>query len=110
GPGWRWIFYINVPVGAVALIIISAVLKLPVQKREHKIDYLGAALIVAAVSAALLYLDWAGKDYGWASPEGLALIAASVVLTVAFILVELRATEPIIPMRLFRNSIFSIAN
>ncbi|MGH2551230.1 MAG: MFS transporter, partial [Thermomicrobiales bacterium] len=110
GPGWRWIFYINIPVGIVALAIISIVLKLPLQKREHSIDYLGAGLIVAAVSALLLYLDWAGKNYGWGSPRAVGLIVAAVVLVAVFIVVELRAKEPIIPMRLFRNSIFTTAN
>lgn len=110
GPGWRWIFYINIPVGIVALVIISMVLKLPTQKREHSIDYLGAALIVAAVSAMLLYLDWAGKNYGWGSARAIGLIATAVVLAALFIFVELRAREPIIPMRLFRNSVFSTAN
>jgi EmrB/QacA subfamily drug resistance transporter len=110
GPGWRWIFYINIPVGIVALAIISIVLKLPLQKREHSIDYLGAALIVAAVSALLLYLDWAGKNYGWGSSRALGLIVAAIVLVAIFIFVELRAKEPIIPMRLFRNSIFTTAN
>ena len=65
GPGWRWIFYINLPVGIAALVITSMALKLPTVRREHKIDYLGAALIVAGVSSLLLYLDWAGKEYGW---------------------------------------------
>ncbi len=65
GPGWRWIFYINLPVGIAALVITSMALKLPTVRREHTIDYLGAALIVASVSSLLLYLDWAGKEYGW---------------------------------------------
>lgn len=110
GPGWRWIFYINIPIGIAALVIISIVLKLPLQKREHSIDYLGAAIIVAAVSSLLLYLDWAGKNFGWASARAIGLIAIAVFLAIAFIFVELRAKEPIIPMHLFRNSIFSTAN
>ncbi len=110
GPGWRWIFFINIPIGIVALIIISIALRLPVVKREHSIDFLGAGLIVAAVSALLLYLDWGGKKWGWGSPQGLGLVAISLVLTALFIVVELRAREPIIPMRLFRNSIFSVSN
>lgn len=110
GPGWRWIFYINIPIGIAALVIISIVLKLPLQKREHSIDYLGAGIIVAAVSALLLYLDWAGKNYGWGSPRAVGLLAAALALVIVFIFVELRAKEPIIPMRLFRNSIFTVAN
>jgi EmrB/QacA subfamily drug resistance transporter len=110
GPGWRWIFYINVPIGIAALIVISIALKLPVARREHSIDFLGAALIVASVSALLLYLDWGGTEYGWTSVEALGLLALSLILAVLFVIVESRAKEPIIPMRLFRNSIFSTSN
>ncbi len=110
GPGWQWIFYMNVPIGLVALVVTSAALKMPHVRRDHSIDYLGAALVVGSVSSFLLYTAWAGPDLGWGSGTGLGLIAAGVVLAVSFVLVELRATEPIIPMRLFRNSIFSIAN
>ncbi len=110
GPGWRWIFYINLPIGAGALVATSIALKLPLTRREHKIDYVGAALIVAAVSSILLYLDWRGQDYGWAEGLALVLLVGGVLLTVLFVLVELRASEPIIPMRLFRNSIFTVSN
>ena len=110
GPGWRWIFYINLPVGLAALVVTSAVLKMPVVRREHQIDYAGAALIVAAVSCLLLYLDWRGNAYGWTDAGSLALLAGFLLLAVAFVVVELRAAEPIIPMRLFRNQVFSIGN
>ena len=110
GPGWQWIFWMNLPLGIAALVITSAALKIPHVRREHSIDYLGAAVIVASVTSFLLYTAWAGPDLGWGSTTGIALLAAGVVLAVAFVLVELRAAEPIIPMRLFGNSIFSIAN
>ena len=110
GPGWRWIFYINLPVGIAALVITSMALKLPTVRREHNIDYLGAALIVAGVSSLLLYLDWAGTEYGWFAPGPLALLIAAVTLTVLFVMVEQRAAEPIIPLRLFQNSVFAIGN
>jgi EmrB/QacA subfamily drug resistance transporter len=110
GPGWRWIFYINLPIGIAALFVTSAVLKMPVVKREHNIDYLGATAIVGAVSSLLLYLQWRGRDYGWAEPAALTLLSAAVVLTAAFILIERRAVEPIIPMRLFGNPTFRIGN
>ncbi|MBV9278546.1 MAG: MFS transporter [Chloroflexi bacterium] len=110
GPGWRWIFYINLPIGIAALVITSVVLKLPVTRRDHTIDYLGAAAIVAGVSALLLYLDWAGNHYGWTSPQGLGLVGTFLLLAVLFVVVELRSPEPIIPLRLFRNSIFSVGN
>jgi EmrB/QacA subfamily drug resistance transporter len=107
---WRWIFYINLPVGITALVVTSMVLKMPVVRRKPSIDYLGAATIVASVTSLLLYLNWAGEHYGWTDSTALALVAAAVVLAVAFVLIELRAEEPIIPMRLFRNSIFSVGN
>jgi EmrB/QacA subfamily drug resistance transporter len=110
GPGWRWIFYINLPVGLAALLVTSAVLTMPVVRRQHQIDYLGAALIVGAVTCLLLYLDWRGNQYGWTDAGGLVLVAGFVLLAVAFVLVELRAAEPIIPMRLFRNQVFRIGN
>jgi EmrB/QacA subfamily drug resistance transporter len=110
GPGWRWIFYINLPIGLAALVVTSIALKLPVTRREHRIDYLGAATIVAAVSCLLLYLNWRGEEYGWTEAGALALVAGFVLLAVAFVLVEARNPEPIIPLRLFRNSVFSVGN
>jgi EmrB/QacA subfamily drug resistance transporter len=110
GPGWRWIFYINLPIGFAALVITSIVLRMPVSRREHKIDYLGAATIVAAVSCLLLYLDWRGNEYGWTDPFALALVAGFVLLAALFVLIEVRTSEPIIPMRLFRNPVFSVGN
>jgi EmrB/QacA subfamily drug resistance transporter len=107
GPGWRWIFYINVPIGIAALVITSMALKMPVVRRDHKIDYLGAATIVAAVSSLLLYTAWAGPDHGWDSALGLSLVAAGVLLTLLFVIVESRVSEPIIPLELFRDSVFS---
>src|SRR5918997_3173371 len=70
GPGWRWIFYINLPVGLAALVVTSAVLKMPVVRRDHRIDYLGAAAIVGAVTCLLLYLDWRGDFFRWAEGGG----------------------------------------
>jgi EmrB/QacA subfamily drug resistance transporter len=110
GPGWRWIFYINIPIGIAALVIISYALNIPLHKREAKIDYLGAAVIVSAVTSLLLYLNWAGEQYGWTSPQSLWLVGVALILTVAFIFVELRAPEPIIPMPLFRIPTFTIGN
>src|SRR5437899_7008378 len=110
GPGWRWIFLINLPIGLVALVVTSAALKMPVVRREHKIDYLGAATIVASITSLLLYLNWAGGRYGWGSPGALWLLGAALVFAVAFVFVEFRASEPVIPMRLFRNSIYTAGN
>ena len=110
GPGWEWIFWLNVPIGIVALVITSYVLKLPHTRREHVIDWLGAGVLVAGVSSILLYVSWAGPDHGWGSGLGLALLAGGLMLSALFILIELRATEPIIPMELFKGSIFRTTN
>ncbi|MQA80178.1 MAG: DHA2 family efflux MFS transporter permease subunit [Streptosporangiales bacterium] len=110
GPGWRWIFFINVPIGLAALVVTTLALRMPHVTRSHKVDYLGATVIVAGVSLLLLYLNWSGTANGWFSPLSLVLLGGSLALTVVFVLVERRAPEPIIPMRLFRNSVFSIGN
>ena len=110
GPGWRWIFYINLPVGLAALVVTSAVLKMPVVRRQHKIDYLGAAAIVGAVTCLLLYLDWRGNQYGWTEGVAMVLLGGAAALAAAFVWIERRAVEPIIPLRLFRNRIFSVGN
>jgi MFS family permease len=100
----------NVPIGIVALVVTSAALKMPHVRREHRIDYLGAALVVASVSSFLLYTAWAGPDHGWGSGLAVPLLLSGLVLAVGFVVVELRAAEPVLPMRLFHSSIFSISN
>ncbi|MEV4327779.1 MDR family MFS transporter [Microbispora rosea] len=110
GPGWRWIFWINLPIGLISLVVTSMALRIPFTRRSHRVDYLGAALIVAGVSCFLLYLDWAGGDIGWTAPGSLALLTGFVAFAALFVFVELRAPEPILPMRLFRNKIFSVGN
>ncbi|HET7385693.1 MAG TPA: MDR family MFS transporter [Nocardioidaceae bacterium] len=110
GPGWRWIFYINLPIGIAALVVTSMALRIHHVRRQHRVDYLGATSIVAAVTSFLLYTSWAGPDHGWGSGLGLLLLGVGIVLAIAFVLVERRASEPIIPMELFRNSIYSTAN
>ena len=107
GPGWQWIFWINIPIGIAALIVTSIALKIPTVRRDHVIDYLGAALIVASVTSILLYTAWAGTRYGWTDPLSLALLGAGIVLAGLFVVVELRAAEPIVPMRLFRNRVYT---
>jgi EmrB/QacA subfamily drug resistance transporter len=108
GPGWRWIFWINVPIGLAALLVTSRALRrAPSVRRNHKIDYVGAAVVVAAVSSILLYTAWAGGEFGYAAPVSLALLGVGVLLTGLFVLVEARADEPIIPLRLFRNRVFT---
>jgi EmrB/QacA subfamily drug resistance transporter len=110
GSGWRWIFYINIPIGIVALVVTSVALRIHHVRRQHKIDYLGATAIVASVSSLLLFTTWAGPDHGWGSGLALTLLGLGAVLAASFVFIELHAAEPIIPMELFRNSIFSISN
>jgi EmrB/QacA subfamily drug resistance transporter len=108
--GWHWIFFVNVPIGVLAWLVVGARLNLPFQRREHHIDYLGALTLVAGVSAALLVTQWGGQEYPWGSTQILGLSAVAVALLTAFLLVERRSPEPILPLRLFRNRTFSLVN
>lgn len=108
--GWRWIFYINIPFGILALAITSAVLHIPKIKREHSIDYLGAFLLVTAVTTTLLSLSVYGPQDGWSDTRTLSYLAIGVILTVLFIWWEGRAKEPIIPLNLFKNHTFTLTS
>jgi EmrB/QacA subfamily drug resistance transporter len=111
---WRWVFYINLPVGVVALIVTSIVLDIPFHRRDHKVDYFGAAILVAGTSALLLALSLGGKahngGYGWGSTQIVGLFVLAGVLGIAFVLWEGHTEEPIVPLRLFRNKVFTVAN
>jgi EmrB/QacA subfamily drug resistance transporter len=108
---WRWIFYVNLPIGIAALVLCNQVLRLVHNpRREHAIDWLGAAAMVAGVSCLLLALSWGGSEYAWNSPTINGLLVAGVVLSLVFLWIESRAAEPILPLRLFRNRTFSLAN
>jgi EmrB/QacA subfamily drug resistance transporter len=107
---WRWIFYINLPTGILALVVIAAVLPARSTRHQHQIDYAGALLLTAALSAVILFTGLGGTAFPWTSPVILGLIAASVAATAAFIAVERRAREPILPMALFRNRNFAVAS
>jgi len=107
---WRWIFYINVPVGGAALIYLAIVMHTPRKRISHKIDYLGAALLAVAATALVLLASWGGTQYRWSSPQITWLAVLGVLATAAFIWVETRAIEPILPLRLFRNPNFSIVS
>ncbi len=103
---WRWIFYINVPVGVLALFITSTVLRLPLPKRTvQSIDYTGAGLLVVAVTPLILVTVWGGRTFPWASPTIIGLVAVSLVMIGAVVWWERRAREPIFPPRVFANSI-----
>jgi EmrB/QacA subfamily drug resistance transporter len=108
---WRWIFYINVPLGVLAIVVCYHVMRLvPFQRRPHSIDWLGAALMVAGVSCLLLALSWGGNQYPWGSPTTIGLFVAGGVLAALFLLQESRASEPILPLKLFRRPTFALAN
>ena len=106
---WRWVFYINVPLGILALAVTSVVLKIPFRRQEHRIDYLGAALLVATVSTLLLVTVWGGTEYAWGSSTIIGLGVAGVVLLALFLAQERRTPEPILPLRLFRNRIATVS-
>lgn len=105
--GWRWIFYLNLPLGLLALAVIGQKLHLPVHRREHAIDYAGILLLSAAVVCLMLISTWAGLEYDWTSPQILGLAAGALVFGTSFVLQERRAAEPVIPLSLFRNDIFT---
>ena len=108
--GWRWIFYINIPFGIAALLITSAVLHIPKVKREHSIDYLGALLLVSAVTTTLLAVSIYGPRDGWTNSLTLTYLFIGILLTVLFLYWESRATEPIIPLYLFKNHTFTVTS
>jgi EmrB/QacA subfamily drug resistance transporter len=107
---WRWVFYINLPVGAVALVIVAAALRSSTQRVQHNVDYLGATVLSAAVTALVLMLTWGGTQYAWGSPVIIGLGIGTLLLMWAFAVIEQRAVEPIVPLRLFRGSIFRVAS
>ncbi len=107
---WRWIFYINIPIGAVALVVTAAALPGQLSRVHRVIDYLGTALIALSATSLVLFTSLGGTSYPWTSPFILGLAAAGVVFGVLFLLAERRAVEPIIPLPLFTNKVFAAAS
>jgi EmrB/QacA subfamily drug resistance transporter len=107
---WRWIFYVNLPIGAVALAVIGAVFHARVEKVKHAIDWLGAALLAGGLSAIILYTSLGGNTFAWGSPEALGMLVAGVALLALFCVAEHYAQEPLVPLSLFRNRIFSASS
>ncbi|SFX70528.1 MFS transporter [Streptomyces atratus] len=105
---WRWCFYINVPFGLVTLAVITVVLKLPRPTVRPRLDVLGALLLAAASTCLVLLTSWGGTEYAWGSRTILGLGAGAAGTALLFLVVEHRAAEPIIPLRLFRDSIFNV--
>jgi EmrB/QacA subfamily drug resistance transporter len=106
---WRWVFYINLPLGLAAFVVTGLALHTTGRRVRHRIDYTGAALLAAGVACVVLVTTWGGTEYAWGSATILGLGAAAAVLLAAFGLVERRAAEPIIPLALFRNSTFDVS-
>jgi EmrB/QacA subfamily drug resistance transporter len=107
---WRWAFYVNLPLGGAALVWLTLRLHLPKYRTEHRIDWIGAGLLSVAITAIVLVTMWGGREYAWASWQILGLAGLAAVTLVAFIAVERRVPEPILPLALFRNRNFAIVS
>ncbi|NUV95844.1 MFS transporter [Streptomyces sp. KAI 90] len=105
---WRWCFYINVPFGLVTMAVVAVVLKLPKPRAKPRLDVLGALLLAAASTCLVLLTSWGGTEYAWVSEVILGLAAGAVAATVLFLVAEHFAPEPVIPLRLFRDSVFNV--
>jgi EmrB/QacA subfamily drug resistance transporter len=106
---WRWVFYVNLPIGAVALVVVTAVLPATSTRRHHSIDYLGATMIAGFATCVVLATSWGGTTYPWGSTTIIALFAAAVLFLGGWWLSARRAAEPVLPLRLFRNPVFSVS-
>ncbi|MGY0386881.1 MFS transporter [Nocardioides sp. WG-D5] len=109
--GWRWCFYVGIPFAVIAFVVLQKTLHLPVIRREGvKVDWAGAFFMAAGVSLLLIWVTFAGDKYDWASWETAAMVGGSVLLLLIFVLVESRAKEPIIPLRLFANRTITLSS
>jgi EmrB/QacA subfamily drug resistance transporter len=107
---WRWIFYVNLPVGAVALAVIAVVFQTRTETKYHALDIAGATLLAGTLTSVVLFTSLGGSTWAWTSPQIIALMVASVVLLPLFIYAEHRSTEPILPLSLFRDHTFSVTS
>jgi len=107
---WRWLFYVNLPFGVAALAFIAAYLHIPHLPRRHKLDYVGFAALPVALVAVLLATTWGGTTYQWDSWQIVSLYAAGVLVLLGFLVNEYYAAEPVLPLRLWKNSIFTLSN
>ncbi|GGZ84086.1 MFS transporter [Streptomyces plicatus] len=108
--GWRWCLYVGVPFAILALIVLQKTLHLPVVKRKVKVDWAGAFFVTAAVCLLLVWVTFADDKYDWMSWQTGAMVGGAIVLTLIFLFVESKASEPIIPLRLFRNRTITLAS
>ncbi|MFD9909713.1 MFS transporter [Streptomyces sp. NPDC059063] len=106
---WRWVFYVNLPVGVVALAVIAAALHIPVRSARHTIDYLGTFLIASVATCLVLVASLGGTTWAWGSPQIIGLAVLGVALAVCFVAVERKAAEPVIPLKLFRIRTFTLS-
>ncbi len=107
---WRFAFYVNVPIGLVALVLLRVYLKAPAERRPARIDYAGSALLAGAVTGILLVLTWGAVQYAWGSPQILGLLAATLILLAAFVWRERRAPDPVLPLRLFKDRVLVVVS
>lgn len=107
---WRWIFYINLPLGIIALLVIAAVLPAQTKQIKRSIDYVGAALFAVALSAIILFSDLGGTEFAWDSAFIIGLIVAAAAALAGFLFAETRAKEPVLPLRLFANRTFALTS
>jgi len=110
GPGWRWAFSFNIPLGILAIIAVAVFLKLPRRPREERerIDYLGMILLAGATTCLILVCTWGGTQYDWNSPQILLLCATTLAGAIAFVIAETRASSPVIPLSLFKDRNFTL--
>ncbi|MEV0115481.1 MDR family MFS transporter [Streptomyces sp. NPDC050844] len=106
--GWRWSFYINLPLGVVALLAVSAVLHLPKKRSKVRIDYLGAALLTVGITSIVLVTTWGGTEYAWDSAVIMELIGIGVASLIGFLFVQTQAAEPIMPLHIFKSRNFTL--
>jgi EmrB/QacA subfamily drug resistance transporter len=107
---WRWVFYINLPIGLFALFVIAATLPSRSERVHHKVDYLGSALIAAGLACIVLFTSLGGSTYDWGSWQSISLAVAGVLFLAAFVFVESRVDEPVLPPSLFKNRVFAVAS
>ncbi|HXH97347.1 MAG TPA: MDR family MFS transporter [Gaiellaceae bacterium] len=107
---WRWVFYVNMPVGALAIAIVVTRLHLHTPHKRHRVDYLGAAVLSGGVGSLIMLTTWGGTEYAWRSTTIVGLGVLGVAMVATFVWWETRAAEPILPLRLFRSSVFSVSN
>jgi EmrB/QacA subfamily drug resistance transporter len=107
---WRWLFYVNLPIGVAALGFIVAYLHVPHTPRRHRLDYIGFAALPLALVAVLLATTWGGTTYPWASWQIISLFLVGALVLIGFLINEYYADEPVLPLRLWKNSVFSLSN